>query len=77
MDHRSFDIAMARRFLNRSYVIGAFEDVWRKGKEGRKIGTWLGWHAKDSLWNVDLFITMNDAKRNSESNIFPIVFEQH
>jgi hypothetical protein len=31
MDHRSFDIAMARRFLNRSSIIAAFEDVWRKG----------------------------------------------
>jgi hypothetical protein len=32
IDHRSFDIAMARQFQNRSYSIAAFEHVWRKGR---------------------------------------------
>jgi hypothetical protein len=31
IDQRSFDIAMARQFLNRSYIIATFEHVWRKG----------------------------------------------
>jgi hypothetical protein len=31
IDHRNFDIAMARQFLNRSSIIAAFEHVWRKG----------------------------------------------
>jgi hypothetical protein len=31
IDHRSFDIVLARQFLTRSYIIAAFEDVWRKG----------------------------------------------
>lgn len=30
LDHRGFDIAMGRQFLNRSYTIAAFEHVWRK-----------------------------------------------